>query len=94
MALVITLNRACQMLADTETKMNSVERVVEYLKLERDAPAHIRDPTRPKRWVTSGQITFKDVVMRYRADLEPVLKSQSGLLPPSIRLMLLTRSCC
>ncbi|GAA6031091.1 hypothetical protein JCM8097_004000 [Rhodosporidiobolus ruineniae] len=64
--------------AEVENDLNSVERVLHYANnLEREAPAVIEDNRPPQEWPSGGQISFKDVVMKYRPDLPPVLRGLS-----------------
>lgn len=70
----------------TEARLNSVERVLHYvntLEPEEDEemvsvePTYPEKPTSVSQWVKEGRIEFKDVVMRYRPELEPALKGLS-----------------
>jgi ATP-binding cassette subfamily C (CFTR/MRP) protein 2 len=62
----------------TENQMNSVERMEYYIQnLEREAPAHIPECDPPNDWPQHGAIEFKNLVMKYRDDLEPALKGIS-----------------
>ncbi|BGP39125.1 hypothetical protein JCM10450v2_003079 [Rhodotorula kratochvilovae] len=64
--------------AEVENDLNSVERVLHYANnLDKEAPAVIEDSRPPPEWPSGGAIEFKDVVMRYRPDLPPVLKGLS-----------------
>lgn len=62
------------MQATIETDMNSVERVLEYTQLPPEAPAILPDSRPPPAWPTQGAITAERLVVRYRPDLDPVLK--------------------
>lgn len=62
-------------LAEVENDMNSVERVVYYAKhVEQEAPHLIEDRKPPTSWPSIGRIELKDVQLRYRPELPPVLK--------------------
>lgn len=55
--------------------MNSVERIAYYTdNVEKEAPHEIPDMKPPAAWPSSGEIQMRDVVMRYRPGLPPVLK--------------------
>ena len=58
-----------------EQNMNSVERVKEYLDVEQEAEAIIPDSRPDGNWPSQGNIEFINYSTRYRADLQPVLKS-------------------
>ena len=75
------LNLVVRISSLAENSFNSVERVIEYstTPVERSddsTPAKQEELTAAK-WPSQGVITFKDVVARYRKDLEPVLNSLS-----------------
>nr|KAJ3413496.1 hypothetical protein HK105_002059 [Polyrhizophydium stewartii] len=71
------LNWCIRQFTDTEIAMNAVERVEFYAhRLELEAP-EITDVRPPADWPAKGEIEFKDVSMRYAADLPLVLKSVS-----------------
>ena len=57
--------------------MNSVERMLEYEKYDTEAPAHIPESTVPKLWPQAGAIEVKDLWVRYREGLDPVLRGVS-----------------
>jgi ABC-type multidrug transport system fused ATPase/permease subunit len=46
-------------------------------ELDKEAPAVIEDVRPPAEWPSGGAIEFKNVEMRYRPDLPPVLKGLS-----------------
>ena len=52
--------------AETEAKLNSVERIKEYDTLEQEAPEIIEENRPPKDWPSKGEVVFKDVCLRYR----------------------------
>ncbi|KAI9282335.1 P-loop containing nucleoside triphosphate hydrolase protein [Sporodiniella umbellata] len=56
-----------------EMAFNAVERVVEFMEIEQEAPA-VTDIRPPPNWPTEGGIEVKDLQVRYAADLEPVLQ--------------------
>ncbi|EFR00027.1 oligomycin resistance ATP-dependent permease YOR1 [Nannizzia gypsea CBS 118893] len=60
-------------LAEVENSMNATERIHYYgTQLEEEAPLHLRQMD--ERWPQSGQISFMNVEMRYRAGLPLVLQ--------------------
>ena len=56
-----------------ENSFNAVERVGNYTDLESEAPLIIEENRPPPGWPSAGAISFRNVVMRYRPDLPPVL---------------------
>jgi ATP-binding cassette, subfamily C (CFTR/MRP), member 1 len=75
--MVENLNWMVRCFTGTETNMTSVERLVQYQQIQREA-ARVRpavDPRRgPDSWPRNGRIEFRDFQMKYRDDLPPVLK--------------------
>ncbi|KAF2666079.1 bile acid-transporting ATPase [Microthyrium microscopicum] len=60
--------------ASNEQNMNSVERIKEYLDVEREAPPIIEDNRPPGNWPSHGSVEFIGYSTRYRKDFELVLK--------------------
>ncbi|KAL0575903.1 hypothetical protein V5O48_006076 [Marasmius crinis-equi] len=64
--------------AEVENNMNSVERIVYYAEeVEQEAPHELPDAKPKDPWPVQGGVSFKDVVLRYRPELPPVLKGIS-----------------
>lgn len=56
--------------------MNAVERIVHYTKdefIEQEAAYEVPATKPPPEWPTGGSLQFRDVVMKYRPSLPPVL---------------------
>lgn len=60
-----------------ETRFNSVERLTNYWNLAQEKPAEIEDKKPDEDWPSHGEIEYEDVWMRYRPELDPVLKGIS-----------------
>ena len=52
----------------------AVERLMHYWGLDQEAPAKIPEKEPEPEWPQQGMIEYKDVWMRYRPELDPVLK--------------------
>ncbi|KAL7746806.1 Transporter of the ATP-binding cassette (ABC) [Sorochytrium milnesiophthora] len=63
--------------AMVEMEMNAVERVVEYLEIEQEAPAVIPGQRPPASWPAEGAISVRNLVVKYTPALPPVLKDVS-----------------
>ena len=75
-----------------EQNMNSVERIKEYLDVEQEAEAVI-EKTRPAaNWPSQGSVEFISYTTRYRADLEPVLRSISFKISPGEKVGIVGRT--
>nr|XP_020450128.1 multidrug resistance-associated protein 5-like isoform X2 [Monopterus albus] len=73
-----------RLLAETEARFTSVERISHYIKcLQSEAPRHSPEAAAPApSWPQQGKITFQNVEMRYRDDLPLVLKNLSFTILP------------
>ncbi|CAG9863420.1 unnamed protein product [Phyllotreta striolata] len=62
--------------AEIASNMVSVERVLDYTKLEKEGPFESLPAKKPPRdWPGKGKIIFKNTYLRYALDLPPVLKN-------------------
>jgi len=69
----------CRIYGNLEMDFTSVERVVELLDIEKEAPGVV-DP--PAYWPTySGDIEFEDATVRYAPNLEPALQNLTLKIP-------------
>lgn len=68
--------------AETENNMTSVERMLEYTHLEKE-PKRDRDGAEkgPDNWPRTGKISFTNITVRYRKNLEPVLNNLNFEIP-------------
>ncbi|RXN01990.1 Multidrug resistance-associated protein 1 [Acipenser ruthenus] len=78
-ALQITasLNWLVRMSSEMETNIVAVERVKEYSDTEKEAVWRVEKTAPPQAWPTRGHIEIRDYGLRYREDLELVLKNIS-----------------
>ncbi|OAX34167.1 hypothetical protein K503DRAFT_803797 [Rhizopogon vinicolor AM-OR11-026] len=91
LSFILTLQQSfvwtARQVAEVENNMNAVERVVHYAKeLEQEAPHEIEDSPVPSNWPSEGKVVMKDVVMRYRPELSPVLKGLSMSISPGEKI--------
>ncbi|EGV60205.1 hypothetical protein CANTEDRAFT_111013 [Yamadazyma tenuis ATCC 10573] len=70
-----TLNWIVRMTVEVETNIVSVERILEYSRLDSEAPEVIEEKKPGANWPQSGQIEFNNYSTRYRPDLDLVLKN-------------------
>eukprot|EP00249_Psilotum_nudum_P023194 c28783_g1_i1 orf=631-5508(+) len=75
-----------------ENGFNSVERVGAYSDLTPEAPLIIENNRPPPGWPSKGAVEFKNVVMRYRIGLPPVLVGLSVSIQPSEKIGIVGRT--
>jgi ATP-binding cassette subfamily C (CFTR/MRP) protein 4 len=69
--------------AELENQMTSVERVLEYTRVEHEPDLKsMPDKKPPPDWPESGRIEFQNLVMRYKPTDPPVLKSLNFVIQP------------
>jgi ABC-type multidrug transport system fused ATPase/permease subunit len=86
------LNWVVRMATDMETQIVAVERIEEYSKLPSEAPSHIQE-TKPKEsWPDHGDIIINNLQMRYRPELEPVLRHLSLHILPGEKVGVVGRT--
>ena len=73
--LVGVLSLTIRSMTQVENEMNSVERLHEYAYRLPQEAAYTKEIQPPKEWPPSGYVTFRDVTLRYRPNLPPVLQN-------------------
>lgn len=93
-ALNITgvLNWVVRMSTEAETQLVSVERVIQYMKVETEAPAVVLETLPPRSWPEKGAIDFKNVKLRYRPELDLVLKGINVSIKPKEKVGVVGRT--
>jgi len=80
-------------IAELENDMNSVERVIHYVRnLEQEPPHEIpeRKPMAP--WPAEGHVEIKDVVLKYRPELPDVLRGLTMDVAPGEKVGIVGRT--
>ena len=75
--------------AETEIFMTSAERIDEYSYIPSESNFYKGESEPPINWPTEGRIQFKNYKLRYRSELQPVLKGINLKLFHEIKLVLL-----
>ncbi|KAH8831323.1 P-loop containing nucleoside triphosphate hydrolase protein [Flagelloscypha sp. PMI_526] len=79
--------------AEVENDMTSVERLVHYSQeIDQEGTYTKPEPDLPKQWPSKGQLTLKNVVLRYREDLPTVLKGISMDIMPGEKIGIVGRT--
>ena len=61
--------------AEVENDMNGVERIVHYANgVEQEPPHEVDDFKPPPEWPSEGKVELREIVLKYRPELPPVLK--------------------
>ncbi|XP_052568820.1 ATP-binding cassette sub-family C member 2 isoform X3 [Peromyscus californicus insignis] len=68
-----TLNWLVRMTSEAETNIVAVERINEYMHVENEAP-WVTDKRPPADWPSKGEIQFNNYQVRYRPELDLVLR--------------------
>ncbi|XP_053528129.1 multidrug resistance-associated protein 1 isoform X1 [Artibeus jamaicensis] len=68
------LNWLVRMSSEMETNIVAVERLKEYSETEKEAPWRIEEMAPSSTWPQVGEVEFRDYSLRYREDLDMVLK--------------------
>ncbi|KAF5103613.1 hypothetical protein DV451_001353 [Geotrichum candidum] len=78
--------------AIVEMNMNSVERIQEYLDIEKEAPAIIEDSRPPIIWPERGEIEVDNLSLRYSPELPLVIKNVSFKVDPFSKIGIVGRT--
>ena len=87
-----SLNWVVRLATDMETRIVAVERIQEYAELPSEAPAHIPATAPSEAWPAQGDVVIEDLTMRYRPELEPVLKHISLHITPGEKVGVVGRT--
>lgn len=79
---------------ETENLLVAIERLQDYAEnlSQEGVPEEYRMPSPPVDWPNEGGIVFKDVVVKYRPELEPVLKKISFQIKPKEKIGIVGRT--
>ncbi|XP_071488722.1 ATP-binding cassette sub-family C member 5-like [Diadema antillarum] len=78
--------------AEVEARFTSVQRIIDYTNLPREAPPTIKDKEPPAKWPEHGRIVFRQVKMRYRDNLPLVLKGVTFIIRPREKIGIVGRT--
>lgn len=86
------LNWLVRAFTEVETQMVSMERMMQYTIIESEAPPIIPDNRPPPFWPSQGIIVFQNVKLRYRQNLDLVLKGISFSTLPKEKIGVVGRT--
>ncbi|KAL0104939.1 hypothetical protein PUN28_016527 [Cardiocondyla obscurior] len=79
--------------AELENQMTSVERILEYSKVDSEPPLESTPDKKPKsEWPENGKIEFKNVFLRYAPLEPPVLKNLNFVIFPREKVGIVGRT--
>ncbi|XP_046557639.1 multidrug resistance-associated protein 1-like isoform X2 [Haliotis rubra] len=87
-----TLITMVQITTELETNVVSVERMVEYSEIPREAAWTVPDKKPPADWPTEGEVKFDDLQVRYRPELDLVLKGINCRIKPGEKIGVVGRT--
>ncbi|KAJ0970834.1 hypothetical protein J5N97_018793 [Dioscorea zingiberensis] len=79
-------------ICSTEIKMISVERILQYTKIDSEAPLVIEDCKPPQNWPETGTICIRNLQVGYADNLPPVLKNITCTFPGRKRVGIVGRT--
>lgn len=75
--------------AEVASNMTSVERVLQYTKMEKEGPFESLPANKPPRdWPQKGKITFTNIYLKYAPDAAPALRNLNITIQPSEKVKL------
>lgn len=75
-----------------EMNMNSIERLQEYMDLDKEAPAVIEGSRPPAGWPSRGEIEVSDLSLRYAPELPLVIKNVTFNVPSFSKIGIVGRT--
>ncbi|KAF2880617.1 hypothetical protein ILUMI_25557 [Ignelater luminosus] len=79
--------------AELENQMTSVERVLEFTRIEHEPELESKpDDKPPPDWPQEGEIEFRNAVMRYSTTEPPVLKNLTFVIQPKEKIGIVGRT--
>ncbi|KAJ8916752.1 hypothetical protein NQ315_013957 [Exocentrus adspersus] len=94
-SLILTgmLQYGVRQTAEVSSNMTSVERVLQYTKLEKEGPFESLPTKKPDgNWPHSGKIEFKSVYLKYAPEEPPVLKNLNMLIKSAEKVGIVGRT--
>jgi len=88
------MNWLVRQTTELEVKMNSVERIIEYDSQPPEAPEIVPSRRPLPDWPPRGAISVQSLVVRYRPELDPVLKGISFQVKPKEKIGVVGRTGC
>lgn len=82
------LQHGMRQTAEMVAQMTSVERVLQFTKLDKEGPFESEINSKPPAtWPAQGRIQFQHVYMRYSEEDAPVLKDLNIVVEPGMKVI-------
>ncbi|KAI8617356.1 P-loop containing nucleoside triphosphate hydrolase protein [Chytriomyces sp. MP71] len=91
LSMMFQLNFGLRNVAEVEARMNSVERLSHYITDLKPEGKTIAAAA-PKQWPTKGTVDFKNLSIKYRPELQPVLHNLTFTIPAGTKLGVVGRT--
>ena len=88
------MNWMVRQTTELEVNMNSVERMIEYDSQQPEAPEIVEERRPLPTWPSQGAISVQNLFIRYRPELEPVLRGVSFEVRPREKIGIVGRTGC
>jgi len=92
LSLTAILNWLIRQMSELELNMHCVERMVQYSTVTPEARWYIPETKPPDSWPQKGKVEFKNLEVRYRPELPPVLKQLTATLNPGEKIGVVGRT--
>jgi ATP-binding cassette subfamily C (CFTR/MRP) protein 4 len=82
------LQRGIRQTAETMAQMTSVERILQFTRLEQEENYEVTnlEGKLPCDWPKQGKIEFKEFYLRYAKDKDPILKNVNVVIKPGSKV--------
>ncbi|CAG9819495.1 unnamed protein product [Phaedon cochleariae] len=92
MILIGMLQLGVKQTTEVTSNMTSVERVVQYTKLQKEDEISPEATSKPSNWPSAGKVTFKNTYLRYTLEDPPVLKNLNMIIQPGEKVGIVGRT--
>ncbi|KAJ3031913.1 UNVERIFIED_CONTAM: hypothetical protein HDU68_010872 [Siphonaria sp. JEL0065] len=93
LSMMVLLNFGLRNIAELEARMNSIERLSHYiLDLKPEGKPDVVKLPAANNWPTNGAMSFKNLSIKYRPELEPVLHSLTFDIPAGTKVGVVGRT--
>ncbi|XP_044727746.1 ATP-binding cassette sub-family C member 4-like [Chrysoperla carnea] len=92
LALLFVVQYGIRQLCEIICQMTSIERILQYTKIETEGPFKTAKDILPKKWPNDGAIYFKNVFMKYDTDQPSILKNLNLEIQPGEKIGVVGRT--